>query len=68
MAPINAEPGHVSLDWNAGGDCHDAGDRVRNFLGGHPQGAIFANGDGSVRTLTDTIDPQLFRVMGTIAD
>ena len=68
LAPINANPANVSVDFTPGDDCGDLSDRVRNFLGGHSQVALFALGDGSVQTIHESIDPQIFRVMGTIND
>ena len=68
LAPINQDPANVSIDFTPGLDCADPNDRVRNFIGGHPHAAIFAQADASVLPVADTIDPQLFRVMGTIND
>jgi hypothetical protein len=68
LAPINANPCNVSIDFTPGPGCSDPSDRVRNFIGGHPSLAIFAHADGSVLAVNESLDGQLFRKMGTMDD
>lgn len=68
LAPINEDPSNVSIDFTPGTNCADPSDRVRNFIGGHPNAAIFAHADASVLSIADAIDPEVFRVMGTVND
>ena len=35
------------------------------FSSQHPGGVIFVFGDGSVRMIHDSIEPEIFRAMGT---
>ena len=41
---------------------------VGGFGSNHPGGANFALGDGSVRFIRSSIDPQVFRLLGHRAD
>ena len=68
LAPMNAIPAHVSLDFTPGPDCHDRSDRVRTFIGGHPGLVVFAHADGSVTTLNESTDGQIYRQLSTISD
>ncbi len=66
-APLNAEPTAVSIDRNSGPDCNDPLDRVRGFYSFHRGGANFLMGDGSVNSINDSIDLDLYRALSTIA-
>ena len=66
-APLNAEPVAVSIDWNPVPDCKDSLDRVRGFYSFHRGGGYFLMGDGSVSFVTNTIDPDAYRALSTIA-
>lgn len=68
LAPLNAQPGHVSIDMNVGPNCSDRKDRVRNFLGGHDGLVVFAFCDGSVRNVTQDVDGQTLRRMSTMGE
>ena len=67
LAPLNLEPVCVSIDFSAGRDCSDAQDRVRAFFAFHPSGANFVFFDGSVRLISSSVEPEIYRAYSTIA-
>ncbi len=71
-----AETATASGPWNAGGPATVRSldpsrqpyiGRARQFGGTHRGGANFAFADGSVRFLSETIDPKVFEALSTIA-
>ncbi len=71
-----AETATASGPWTAGGPSSVRGldpnrqpyiGRARQFGGNHPGGANVAFVDGSVRFISDTIDPKVFEAISTIS-
>lgn len=67
LAALNTQPVRSSIDFSPGTDCEDAQDRVRAFFAFHPGGAHFVYLDGSVRMISSSIEPELYRSFSTIA-
>ena len=68
LEPLNANPLSISNDMSTGpNDLENSLDRVRGYFSYHPQGANFVLGDGSVTYLNETIDPQTYRQLSTMA-
>lgn len=62
-APLNADPGDVSIDWPNLPD-HET-DRVRGFFSMHPTGANFGFADGSTKFISESIDLRTYRHLST---
>ena len=67
LEPLNGEPLSISIDESRSpGDNENPLDRVRGFYSYHPGGANFGLSDGSVRFISETIDPRTYRSLSTI--
>lgn len=67
LAPLNVARVAVSIDATVGPECTDPMDRIRGFYSFHAGGANFLIADGSVRFISESISPTVYRGSSTIA-
>jgi len=66
LAPLNAIPTSVSIDWTPNLDCQDPLDRARGFYSFHVGGGNFLIADGSVHFVNESISPTVYQGFSTI--